>query len=49
MIEMDGGIIPEKNALGEEKFWQDIGRPGNDGWALALFKEECCENCSCKD
>jgi len=23
----DGGSIPEKDAMGREKFWEDLGRP----------------------
>ena len=29
-IEMDGGVIKETDAMGREKFWEDLGRP-NDG------------------
>lgn len=39
--------IPETDAMGREKFWQDLGRPENDGLALKIFKEECCSNCTC--
>ncbi len=39
----------EIDNMGREKFWEDLGRPDNDGLALKIFKEECCENCSCKD
>lgn len=38
----------ETDAMGREKFWEDLGRPENDGLALKLFKEECCTECSCK-
>jgi len=34
--------------MGREKFWEDLGRPENDGLALKLFQEECCTECSCK-
>lgn len=40
--------IAETDAMGREKFWEDLGRPENDGLALKLFKEECCENCDRK-
>ena len=40
--------ISENDNMGREKFWEDIGRPENDGLALKLFKDQCCENCSCK-
>ena len=49
MIEKDGGIIPETDAMGQEKFWLDIGRPDDGTWALNIFKQECCDNCSCKN
>lgn len=39
--------IKETDAMGREKFWEDIGRPQNDGLALKIFKEECCDNCTC--
>jgi hypothetical protein len=29
-IETDGGTIKETDAMGREKFWEDLGRP-NDG------------------
>ena len=29
-VETDGGRIKETDAMGREKFWEDIGRP-NDG------------------
>ncbi|MEY3312387.1 MAG: hypothetical protein RL348_1736 [Bacteroidota bacterium] len=40
--------IPETDNMGREKFWEDIGRPENDGLALKLFKEQGCDSCSCK-
>ena len=39
--------IPNTDSMGREKFWEDLGRPENDGLALKLFKETCCDNCSC--
>jgi hypothetical protein len=44
----ESGKIVETDAMGREKFWEDLGRPENDGLALKLFKEECCSECSCK-
>lgn len=38
--------IPETDNMGREKFWEDIGRPENDGLALKIFKEQCCDNCT---
>jgi hypothetical protein len=39
--------IIETDAIGREKFWEDLGRPENDGLALKMFKEECCSECNC--
>jgi hypothetical protein len=27
----DGGNIKETDAMGREKFWEDLGRPSDDG------------------
>jgi hypothetical protein len=40
--------IAEVDAMGREKFWEDLGRPENDGLALKIFQEQGCSNCSCK-
>ena len=44
--------ISEKDAMGREKFWEDLGRPissdvENDGLALKIFKDQCCDQCNC--
>jgi hypothetical protein len=39
--------ISEIDNMGREKFWEDLGRPENDGLALKMFKEQCCEQCLC--
>jgi len=39
--------IFDKDNMGREIFWNDLGRPENDGLALKMFKEECCDNCTC--
>ena len=44
--------VYEKDSMGREKFWEDLGRPDssdveNDGLALKMFKEECCSECDC--
>jgi hypothetical protein len=39
--------IPNTDNIGREIFWNDLGRPDNDGLALKMFKEECCNNCTC--
>ncbi len=49
MSETESGYIKETDNMGREKFWEDIGRPENDGLALKVFKQQCCDNCSCKD
>ena len=40
--------ISEIDNMGREKFWEDLGRIDNDGWALKVFKTECCDQCSCQ-
>lgn len=40
--------FPSTDNMGREVFWEDLGRPVNDGLALKIFKEECCKDCSCK-
>lgn len=40
--------ISEIDNMGREKFWEDLGRPENDGLALKIFKETCCNDCQCK-
>lgn len=47
-FEFESKPVSETDAMGREKFWEDLGRPENDGLALKLFKEECCTECSCK-
>ena len=44
--------ISEKDAMGREKFWEDLGRPilpdvENNGLALKIFKDKCCNQCNC--
>lgn len=39
--------ISEIDNIGREIFWNDLGRPENDGLSLKIFKEQCCDNCSC--
>ena len=47
-FEFESKPVTETDAMGREKFWEDLGRPENDGLALKLFQEECCTECSCK-
>lgn len=37
--------IKEIDNAGREKNWEQVE---NDGLALKMFKEQCCESCSCK-
>lgn len=39
--------LVETDALGREKFWEDMGRPEEPNLAVKLFSETCCTNCSC--
>lgn len=41
-------LEPITNEIKKEEFWQDIGRPENDGLALKIFQDQCCNNCSCR-
>jgi hypothetical protein len=38
----------ETDAMGKEKFWEDLGRPEETSLAVKLFSETCCADCSCK-
>jgi hypothetical protein len=40
--------MSETDAMGKEKFWEDLGRPEETSLAVKLFSETCCDNCSCK-
>ena len=48
-FEFESKAIVETDAMGREMFWQDMGRPENDGLALKLFSETVCTDCSCKN
>ena len=39
----------ETDAMGREKFWEDLGRPEYENLAVKLFSETCCADCSCKN
>ena len=41
--------ITETDAMGREKFWQDLGRPEYPNLSVKLFSETCCTECSCKN
>jgi hypothetical protein len=40
--------MKEIDAMGKEKFWEDLGRPEDSSLAVKLFSETCCTDCSCK-
>lgn len=46
--QFESSPYPVTDNMGREVFWEDIGRPENDGLALKLFSETCCSDCSCK-
>lgn len=46
-LDLDPIVIDDEE--NKEKFWQDLGRPENDGLALKMFQEGCCDNCNCKN
>jgi len=48
-FQTESNPIKETDNMGREKFWEDLGRPDNDGLALKMFKETCCTECDCKD
>ena len=49
MPQFESSPIAETDAMGREKFWEDMGRPTEDtSLAVKLFSETCCTNCSCK-
>jgi hypothetical protein len=49
MPQFESAPIVETDAMGRERFWQDMGRPTEDtSLAVKLFSETCCSECSCK-
>lgn len=50
-LSLESSAIPQNDAMGREKFWEDLGRPSDEPTSLAvkLFSEMCCTNCSCKN
>ncbi len=46
--EYESKPIVERDAMGREKFWEDLGRPEYENLAVKLFSETCCTDCSCK-
>lgn len=47
--EFESNPIVETDAMGREKFWEDLGRPEYENLAVKLFSETCCTDCRCKD
>ena len=39
--------IVETDAMGREKFWEDLGRPEEANLSVKLFSETCCSDCLC--
>jgi hypothetical protein len=49
MPEFESTPIADTDAMGRQRFWEDMGRPTEDtSLAVKLFSETCCANCSCK-
>lgn len=48
-LSIESKPMPVTDNMGREIFWEDMGRPENDGLALKMFKEECCSDCDCSD
>lgn len=48
-LSIESKSMPVTDNMGRETFWEDMGRPENDGLALKIFKEECCSDCDCSD
>jgi len=46
--EFESKPMVETDAMGREKFWEDMGRPEEPNLAVKIFSETCCSNCSCK-
>ncbi len=48
-FEFESKPMVDKDAMGREVFWQDLGRPEEPNLAVKLFSETCCTDCSCKN
>jgi hypothetical protein len=48
-LSLESKAIPETDAMGREKFWEDLGRPEYENLAVKIFSETCCTDCSCKN
>ena len=46
-FEFESKPMAETDAMGREKFWEDMGRPEETSLAVKLFSETCCTNCAC--
>jgi hypothetical protein len=47
--QFESSPMVETDAMGREKFWEDLGRPEYENLAVKLFSETCCTDCSCKN
>lgn len=46
-FEFESKPIVETDAMGREKFWEDLGRPEEANLSVKLFSETCCSDCLC--
>lgn len=49
MFEYESTPIADIDAMGRERFWEDLGRPEEQNLAVKLFSEICCKGCICKN
>jgi hypothetical protein len=48
-FEFESKPMTDKDTMGREIFWQDLGRPEEDqSLAVKIFSDLCCNGCSCK-
>jgi hypothetical protein len=45
--QFESNPIVETDAMGRERFWEDMGRPEETSLAVKLFSETCCSGCMC--
>ena len=41
--------VIDKDSMGRDKFWEDLGRPEEANLSVKLFSETCCSGCTCKN
>ena len=47
MPQFESNPIVETDAMGRQRFWEDLGRPEETSLAVKLFSETCCSGCMC--